>query len=105
MQEKSKFGKGLVICLAKFYQHFADESLRRIYFCKQISDMPETDQEKVMSKNPPDNLNFGKDLNAHYSFWKNKIVPIWGSVEDALSTSITVWANGASDHLYEIETP
>jgi len=105
MSEKSEFGKGLVVCLSKFYQHFGNDMLTKASFCKRISEMSEEDQEKVMSDKPPPNLNYGKDLNEWFKFWKTKLVPIYGSIEAKISSDITLWANGASDHLYEIEVP
>lgn len=105
MQEKSDFGKGLVVCLAKFYEHFGNDMLVKANFCKRISEMSEKDQKKVMSKNPPPNLNYGKDLNEWFKLWKTKLVPIYGNIEAKISSDLTLWANGASDHLYEIEVP
>lgn len=105
MREKSEFGRGLVICLSKFYQHFGNDQLVKASFCKRISVMSEEDQEKVMSDNPSPNLDWGKDLNEWFKLWKTKLVPIMGSVERQISHDLTLWANGASDHLYEIEVP
>ena len=68
-KEKSRFGKGLVVCLVKFHQHFLPECLEEISICKEV-------------------------LSSYY-----------GNEEKAISWGITLWANGASDHLYEIETP
>jgi len=103
--KKSEFGKGLVVCLAKFYEHFGTETISRIYFHNQMMKLPKEKQDIVISDNPPSNLNYGKAVNSEYKFWKTKIVPIWKSEEKALSNDIATWANGASDHLYEIEVP
>ncbi|GAH35681.1 unnamed protein product, partial [marine sediment metagenome] len=40
-----------------------------------------------------------------FKLWKTGLVPIYGSVEAKISSDLTLWANGASDHLYEIEVP
>ncbi len=105
MKEKSEFGKGLVVCLAKFYQHFALEMLNRIYFYKQCLKKSEEEQEKIRSENPPANLNYGRDKNKDFDYWMRETVPTCGGIEEAMSERITLWANGASDHLYEIEAP
>lgn len=105
MKKQSEFGKGLVVCLTKFYQHFAEQSLRNIYFYKKCSEKSEEDQEKIRSGNPPNNLNYGRDRNEGFDFWMSKMVPIRGSIEETITSDVTLWANGASDHLYEIETP
>jgi len=102
---KSEFGKGLVVCLCKFYQHFASENLRNAYFCAKMLELSEEDKEKVMSDNPPSHLNYGTTANNNFKFFYTKEVQIWGSVEKAMSQKITLWANGASDHLYDIKVP
>lgn len=60
-EEKSEFGKGLVICLVKFAEHF---------------------------------MLFGRQMEEYKK----------AGISNE-SSCIEVWANGASDHLYEIEIP
>ena len=66
MEEKSEFGKGLVICLAKFSEHF-------------VTLQAQIEQYEKMREKHPD-----------------------GFTE---SSAVTLWANGATNHLYEIEVP
>ena len=94
-KEKGKFCKDLVVSLAKFYRHFINK-----YFRKEKSQ-------------------FGKGLvvclvkfHQHFSPEYLREIYIYKGVfsshygeEKALSQGITLWANGASDHLYEIEAP
>jgi len=105
MKSKSEFGKGLVVCLAKFYQHFANQTLKDAYFCDQMMGLPEEDRKKVISDNPPPRLDYGIDTNSNFRFFYTKEIPIWGSAKNVISHRITLWANGASDHLYEIGVP
>ena len=70
MSEQSEFGKGFVLCLVKFAEHFMYDLYDR-----------ESPQNKIDS------------------------LKIWGSEERLISSRIALWANGASDHLYEIEAP
>lgn len=105
MSKKSEFGKGLVVCLAKFYEHFGTEQLQRIYFNRNCLKKSKKDQEKIRSGNPPSNLDYGRDRNEGFDFWISKMVPIHGNTERTISSDVTLWANGASDHLYQIETP
>ncbi len=102
---KSEFGRGLVVCLTKFYQHFGDDSLRDAYFCARILKLSEEDKNKVMSDSPPSHLNYGRNLNNAFKFFYTKEVSIWKGVEEAMSHKVTLWANGASDHLYDIKVP
>ena len=103
--KSSEFGKGLVVCSAKFYEHFSNRAIQKIHFYNQMMKLSKEKQYLVISDNPPSNLNYGPDKNSDYKFWKTKIVPIYESAEKALSAEITTWANGASDHLHEIEVP
>jgi len=72
----SEFGKGLVICLVKFASHFE----RSDWTNPLLGNFSERD--KRMLKEVYNN---------------NK--------EEYISFKIEIWANGASDHLYEIEVP
>jgi len=105
MPKKSEFGKGLVVCLAKFAEHFSNRQIiqvsDRLFVLKKTKD----EQEQILSGSPPDNLNYGKDITEDFIFFMNKMVPIRGNIEATISSDITLWANGASDHLYEIKAP
>jgi len=92
---KFRFCKDLIVNLAKFFRYFIDR-----YFKKEKSE-------------------FGKGLvvclvkfHQHFSPEYLREIYIYKGVfsshygeEKALSQGITLWANGASDHLYEIEAP
>jgi len=94
-KDGSKFCRDLIVSLVKFYQNFINK-----YFKKEKSE-------------------FGKGLVVclakfyqHFSPEYLKEINICKEVfsshcgdEKALSQGITLWANGASDHLYEIEAP
>lgn len=66
---------------------------------------PEVEQKAMISDNPPDNLNYGA-MNGYLRFYVEDILPIYNNdIDTSLSHEIELWANGASDHLYEIEVP
>jgi hypothetical protein len=67
-KEYSEFGRGLVICLCKFSEHF-------MYLSSELK----LYEEMRKGSNDPD-------------LWTEQ-----GAIE--------MWANGAGDHLYEIEVP
>ena len=79
----SEFGTGTVYCLVLFANHFNNEGWQSV----------ENHHWQIKGEQPKD------------AFWFNKIVPIWGSPERALAHDIEIWANGASDHLYELQIP
>jgi len=76
VKKKSEFGKGLVICLVKFAEHMENSEIRPL-----IQGIY-TDYDTRMLKDV---------------YGDNK--------EKFLSSKLERWANGASDHLYEIEVP
>ncbi len=94
-KERGKFCRDWIVNLVKFYQHFINKHFKKeksqfgkglvvclVKFYQHFS--PEYLKE----------INICKELfSSHYGN------------EKALSRGITLWANGASDHLYEIEAP
>lgn len=102
---KSDFGKGLVICLTKFSEHFENHYIRELQIIKSYLKENKKNKELMTSPNPPSGLNYGVPHMDNLRFFMEKEVPISGSVEKALSQKIELWANGATDHLYEIEVP
>ena len=105
MSEKSEFGKGLVVCLAKFSEHFTNSQIREIYDRAFFLKKPQKEQDIILSGNPPPNLSYGKNKTDNFIFFMKKTVPIYGNIKSSTSSSVTLWANGASDHLYDIEVP
>ena len=101
---KSEFGKGLVICLVKFSEHFESDMFQKVRQYARFLELTEEQQNKIRYSNPPDNLNYGS-ANKSFDWWMNKIVPIWGTPKKTLSHEIEMCFSGASDHLYEIEVP
>lgn len=99
----SDFGKGLAYNLALFMNHCGNQQITSIYNKHFFLQKSYEDKQKILSFNPPDTHNFG--WNDDVKWWIEKIVPIYGDEEKALSSEITLWANGATDHLYEIEVP
>jgi hypothetical protein len=71
MSEKSEFGRGLVVCLVKFAEHFENDGCAAIYDA-------ENKKRNILKKE---------------------------TEEETVSHMIELWARGASDHLYEIQTP
>ena len=108
MAEKSEFGRGLAICLVKFAEHFENDMARQIgdahFFYDELKGN-KTELEK-----------YGADIKRNVEHFERFYLEITGSVERGLSCKtwsmerglsrlIETWANGASDHLYEIEVP
>jgi len=94
-KEKGKFCKNLIVNLIKFYQCFINK-----YFKKEKSEFGKglvVCLFKFYQHFSPEYL---KEIN----ICKGALSSYCGE-EKALSRGITLWANGASDHLYEIEAP
>ncbi len=102
---KSEFGKGLVVNLVKFSEHFNSsqmDKIRNVVFYKNQSIEK---REKMISDNPPPDCNYGSDLKNRVKSFLECEYKIHGNFEEGISSMITVWANGATDHLYKIKTP
>jgi len=105
-EEKSEFGKGLVICLVKFTNHFSNDLAKTIRDLVMYQNANETKRKEMLQDEPPSHSNYGKDFHDRIRFYINKIMPIHNnSLEKLISYEIELWVNGATDHLYEIEVP
>jgi hypothetical protein len=102
---ESEFGRGLVVCLVKFAEHFNNDMAKQITDIELYLSKNEDDRKLMRSFKPPSNLNYGKRLHDNIRFLIDKMVPIHGSIEKTHSRNIELWANGASDHLYEMMVP
>lgn len=105
-EEKSEFGKGLVICLLKFATHFSNSHARDISRIQQYLEKSEEERKLILSEHPPDNLNYGEEYHQKVRYWVEKTNDYHqGDITASISQDLEMWANGASDHLYEIEVP
>ena len=95
---KSDFGKGLVICLVKFAEHFENEMgmIKLSIFDKWIKSNKE-DKERL-DFGFPYNQSLKMDIDI-----ANKVYN--ANYKKYLSRHIELFMNGASDHLYDIEVP
>lgn len=99
----SEFGKGLIYNLILFAKHFMNSQAETIGHYDFVMSKSQEERNKILSDNPDSSHNYG--WNKDVKWWYERIVPNWGSPEKALSRSIEMWANGASDHLYELVIP
>lgn len=97
---KSDYGKGLTYCLGLFAMHFNNETALRMANYHFVINHKEKD--KILVNYPDDSHNYG--WNERVKWWFDKIVPIYGDEQRALRSEISTWANGASDHLYDLCT-
>lgn len=91
-KQKSEFGSGLVINLVKFSEHFFNDQAMNISIIHIFRD--KLDNEAELRK-------YDKSVLEAVKFYK---CFERGSYEENLSAMIILWANGATDHLYEIQT-
>jgi len=81
-EEKSEFGKGLIVCLLHFANHWGNDQWETIRDLKGAR----TNKRGIPNR-------------------EEGSLKIYGSLEKLISARITSWANAATDHLYEIEVP
>ena len=106
-QPKSEYGRGLVINLVKFAEHFESPMSRRIgdvhVFYKQLEGNPEKLEQ--YDKRLRDNVRMFRDIELKVS---KEIFPQYDEimhVRRSFSHLICLWANGATDHLYDMIVP
>lgn len=95
MTEKSEFGSGLAICLVKFSEHAENKMAREIANVQYFNTKFNANYDKLENCD----INFRRDIE-HFDY-------IYGEKgwKHGLSNLIESWANGATDHLYDIEVP
>jgi hypothetical protein len=96
---KSEFGKGLVICLVKFVEH-SNKLMTDLERDKKLADNNPKPIPKYIPKGQ-----YEKFIKEKYKKTKQIYSPNATQFLFDESSTVSMWANGASDHLYEIETP
>jgi len=91
-EERSEFGSGIVVCLAKFSEHLSghgDSAMQNERLIRQVA--------KCRSKKEIDALHV-----SDYEF-KQPGVLFEEAREKTVSHSIELWMNAASDHFYDLD--
>jgi len=95
-KREGKFYESLLKNLAKFYQHFINK-----YFKKEKSEFGKGLVVCLVKFYQ----HFSPEYLEEINICRETLTSYYGNEEKAISRGITLWANGASDHLYEIEAP
>lgn len=95
----SEFGAGVVVCLAKFAEHLANDQAVEIWKADWWLKNP---QEHARIEREAAKFPHG-DCAAHLRAARSLYADIHGSKEAALSHRIRMWMNGASDHFYDLD--
>ena len=88
--------QGLIVNLVKFYQHLINK-----YFKKEKSEFG----RGLLVCLAKFHQHFSPEYFEIINTYKKALSSYRGDEGGALSRGITLWANGASDHLYDIEAP
>lgn len=101
--EQSEFGRGLVICLVKFLEHYHWGMANQVKSVAAYLSLEPERREEVMSSEP---FSFqGGDWRKDVESFLRVEAEVYGGLDKGFSSLIHLWANGASDHLYEITVP
>ena len=106
VQATSEFGRGLVICLTKFAEHFSNDfadQVRDVHFWRtQLNqdDSRMAEYDRKISENVKWFREVYLKTSIEISHESGEV-----AINSALSRVIELWANGASDHLYEMTIP
>jgi hypothetical protein len=95
-KEESEFGKGLVVCLCKFSEHFMNRHMEQIWAIERWLRNPNRDNE-ITSDTPTIESFKRVELKVSKEFGHDE--------KYAFSHVIEMWAYGATDHLYNIQVP
>jgi hypothetical protein len=99
----SDFGKGFVYCLGLFAAHFENDSAQLIKNLRFLIEKSDEERQLIFTK-ADEKHNYGKDMDMAIHYMQH-VLPIYHTEEKLLSQQIETWANGSSDHLYEIKVP
>jgi hypothetical protein len=104
-KEKSDFAHGLVINLVKFAEHFWNRERQEITAVKTWYELSKKDRELFLSSKPPSHLDFGEALRRQVRNFLDSPIIISHGIDHKIASLIESWANGASDHLYDMFFP
>lgn len=93
---ESEYGKGLVVNLTKFFEHFSHRNLRD---CYSVHSWIQNDMKELKPRD------YGIVYYGAIESFKNVYLKVHGNPAKGLSAMIELWANGATDHLYDIQVP
>jgi len=98
--EQSEFGSGVVVCLAKFSEHLSAPFARRFTNALHWSKMDATEQQKRRDEA----LQYPHGDSARLvGNVKGVFMGIRASEQEELMSALSTWANGASDHFYDLD--
>lgn len=98
-KEPSEFGRGVVVCLAKFTEHLANR--QAVSVANEIRYRRMTDEEKATEVREAEQHPRGDAAQRIASRLYSGILA--SLTRDAVSESLERWANGASDHFYDLD--
>lgn len=96
---KSEFGSGIVVCLAKFSEHlwnWSAESVMNAHWWLGLSQKEREDAQKEVKQFPHGDM-AQRVMRLHCVF-----MGIRQSEAHEFSAAVEMWANGASDHFYDL---
>lgn len=86
----SEFGSGIVVPLVKFGEHMQDRHAQALELALDWQEMSPIEREKVIVQ--------GGDQ------WSNIInILSYQDIDDVISMYVMIWAQGASDHLVDVD--
>lgn len=100
---KTEFGKGLIICLVKFAEHYERKmfSIHTLKFYEEYQKSNTPRRAYMLSRSP---YNYDKNLveQLHYLI---ELERIYKTPQRVISSQCAMFMNAASDHMYDIQVP
>jgi hypothetical protein len=94
--EQSEFGKGVVVCLAKFSEHLNDRWYEWAKHAAQWSLLSKADREHHLEEAK-------KFQHGDSARLVSSVALYLDTADFGLSHNIEMWMNGASDHFYDLD--
>ena len=95
--DHSEFGAGVVVCLAKFAEHLGHDSRHNVvYNTHRWSKMDDYERDQIREE-----INGHPNGDAARKY--GLVISLEGFQSNPVSSAIEMWANGASDHFYDLD--
>jgi len=98
---QSEFGAGLVVCLAKFSEHLRNHSAEAVMYLHQWDTLDETQREARRNEAQRSPRGDAAVFLTRIDYYLTS--QFFTTPETRLSEALWSWANGASDHFYDLD--
>lgn len=100
MEEQSEFGSGVIVCLVKFSEHLSNDMMMRYVHAQWWYNANQLKRDAWESEARHYPTGDSSRIVAHA---RSVFMGIRENSEAELLSALAMWANGASDHFYQLD--